>query len=517
MNEKERAARGTTLITGQTIFSGVLRMLSLAVLARLLLQEEMGQIAILTIVFGFMQFIGALGLNYASPLFIPEYEKKGHMGLIKAFLLKSMLLIILTSILLIVIVLIFFETMLGWSGIGESLVLLVVIIGPFSSLEVYLDSFVLARSKYIHLTIGRIIFEIVRFVIIVILVLSGFGVAGVLGGWLFSEFVAVVFFFKVVIKDLDVPYEKLAISSIIGFSLSNLIFQIIDVSIQSIDRLVLGVFVNMNSLGVFDVLLRFLQIFSLLSLSISTSLFPFITRKRVELESSQDHNSGIASIVYNLIRYVLIILLPIAIVSAINSHSLLLLLFGSNYAEFPNAVLSFSLLLMTYTLWGVVYSIYTVLRSMGQGRFFLISGILIIVIELSTSMYLISKFELLGASITRSIYVFLLFLIAYAKLRELGISKLGKIIPSLLRILLASLAAGLFVWLLSPEGIIPMLISMVMAVGIYFALIFLLKEAIESDFRTVKLVLPSMFHSFIDKLWIYYNKYKKEVPPFEEG
>ena len=59
------------------------------VLTRLLIPAEMGQIAVLGIIFGYMQFLGALGLNHASPLVIPESESAEQQGRIKGFVRKS--------------------------------------------------------------------------------------------------------------------------------------------------------------------------------------------------------------------------------------------------------------------------------------------------------------------------------------------------------------------------------------------------------------------------------------------
>jgi hypothetical protein len=36
----------------------------------------MGQIAVFAIVFGFMQFLGALGLNHAAPLIVPKFQEE---------------------------------------------------------------------------------------------------------------------------------------------------------------------------------------------------------------------------------------------------------------------------------------------------------------------------------------------------------------------------------------------------------------------------------------------------------
>ncbi|MHA2302850.1 MAG: hypothetical protein ACXACD_18040, partial [Candidatus Thorarchaeota archaeon] len=91
------AARGTSAFIGQAAVTGLLRVLNLAILTRLLIQEEMGQIAFLGIIYGFMQFLGALGLNHASPLVVPEEEAKGSIGRVKSFLKRAIAIILISS------------------------------------------------------------------------------------------------------------------------------------------------------------------------------------------------------------------------------------------------------------------------------------------------------------------------------------------------------------------------------------------------------------------------------------
>ena len=177
-------ARGTSVLMFQSIISGALRILNIAILARLVLQDEMGQIAVLGIIYGFMQFLGALGLNHAAPLVVPEKEETGNLDMVKGFLYRSIALIVFSSIAMVILVLMLAPFITGFSGIATELVQLVVFVAPFSALEVFLDSFLLARYTVRKLAVGRSIFDLVRVSSTIILVIAGLSVGGVMIGWL---------------------------------------------------------------------------------------------------------------------------------------------------------------------------------------------------------------------------------------------------------------------------------------------------------------------------------------------
>ncbi|MFX1332739.1 MAG: hypothetical protein ACFE9W_14370, partial [Promethearchaeota archaeon] len=198
------AAKGASALFGQAAVTGLLRVLNLAILTRLLIQEEMGQIAFLGIIYGFMQFLGALGLNHASPLVVPEEEAKGSIGRVKSFLKRGAAIILVSSSAMAVLVLIFSPILFAVNVVTSDLIRLVLIIAPFSALETFLDSFLLARYSVKRLAGGRIIFDITRIAGTVGLVLLGMGVEGVMLGWLIGEVVAVIVFGSAALHGLDV-------------------------------------------------------------------------------------------------------------------------------------------------------------------------------------------------------------------------------------------------------------------------------------------------------------------------
>ena len=493
-----QAARGTSAFMVQAAISGSMRMITMMVLTRLLIPAEMGQIAVLGIIFGYMQFLGALGLNHASPLIIPEAESEGQQGRIKGFVRKSVGYILVFSGLLSLIVLFSAPLVLGTSIVSSELVLLVLIIVPFSALEVFLDSVLLARYRVRSLAAGRIVFDIVRLSVSVQLVMMGVGVAGVVIGWLASELVAVIIYGAYATKGIPDSSTAMKMAPVLAFALPSLVFQAIDVTIQSIDRVILLHLTDLSSLGVYDVLLGALFLMSFVALAVSTSLYPVLTNIRLGLAGDEDGGQEMGRIVAALLRYVMILLLPISIIVSLNSGPILDMLFGSAYASFPNASLSFSILIVSYALWGATYALHSVLRSMGEARFFVAVGLAVIVFEILGCWYLTQWLGLLGSALIRSVYILLLFLTALGRTRQKGVSGLSSVAVSVLKIVVISSISGMLVAFIAPTDAFGLLFRLVLAFLLFSVMLFAVREINELDFRLLKSLAPKSMHGVID-------------------
>ncbi|TXT54852.1 MAG: membrane protein of unknown function [Candidatus Thorarchaeota archaeon] len=492
-------ARGTTAFFGQSVISGFLRILNIMILTRLLFQDQIGQIALIGIIYGFMQFLGALGFNHAAPLVVAEAEERGKLGIIRIFLSRSLGLILLSSIFLIAL-LYYFSPILIINGLlSERTLQILLLIGLFSSLEVFLDSFLLARYSVRNLTIGRIIFDTTRVLLSVVLVLTGFGVAGVALGWLFAEIFAVFFYGAFAKRGMPSDSEStIEFRPIIVFALSSLLFQAIDVAIQNTDRLILLYQTDLVALGVYDVMLSILFMMSFVSLAISTSLYPIFTKVRVSSDMGEQNRLGNAT--GYTIRYILILLIPLAVIAAINPNAILTHVFSSAYANYPNACFAFSILVLSYVAWGVVYALHIILRSLGEAIFFVISGLVVFFFEIFGAWYLTSWFGLLGSALIRACYIHLLLVTALWRLGQKQVSIKINLSKRILRIIFPSILAGILVYWSNPKSLLELGLSGIVSLFLYFVILLFSREMIPFDIRVARAIFPSYFNSLID--WI---------------
>lgn len=500
------AARGTSVFLSQSMISGILRILNITILTRLLFQDQIGEIAFLGIIYGLMQILGSLGLNHASPLIIPEEEKLGNSNRLKSYLKRSLVIIVCASIALTVLLLLLMPVLFSSINISQYLIQLVILIGPFSAMEVFLDSFLLGRYSIKKLAVGRLVFDITRIFLTIVLVIVGFGVEGVMLGWLVSEIVAVVAFGVASRQGLKSSPQVMKMAPILAFALPSFLFQIIDVTIQNTDRIILLQLSDLATLGVFDVFLRVLFMLSLVSLTISTSIYPLVTRIRVKLDEDGQSANQMGVVTATLLRYIFLIIGPVAIVASLNAHAIISVLFGSAYADFPNASLSFSILVLSYALWAMVYGIHTILRSMGEAKFFVVAGVGIIAFEIVACWYFTEYLGLLGTSIVRSLYICLLLITALGRLHQRGVEGFAVVIKSILRIGLISVICGLLVFFAFPYNFITLLIGILLSGMLYLVLILITREAIDLDFTIAKSILPSKMHSAVDRIRNSYMK-----------
>ena len=181
-------------------------------------------------------------------------------------------------------------------------------------------------------------------------------------------------------------------------------------------------------------------------------------------------------------------------------------MFGSSYAIYPNAVVSFSLLVLAYSVWGLTYALHTVLRSLSEAKFFVVTGIGLILFEIVGCWYFTLWFGLLGSALIRTLYIILLFLSSWIRLKQKGVSWIRSTAPSFIRITLAALTAGILVSFMVPQNFISLIVSLVLAGLVYVLLLFILREINELDFRLARAVIPSFMHGVINRIQSIYEK-----------
>ncbi len=207
-----------------------------------------------------------------------------------------------------------------------------------------------------------------------------------------------------------------------------------------------------------------------------------------------------------LLRYILLLLLPISTIASINSYLVLSVVLGSSYADYPGASLSFSVLVLSYVVWGVVYGIHASLRSLGEVKFFAVVGIGIVFFEIGSCWYLTSLLGLFGSALVRAMYIALLCITGLVRLRQRGIVGLASLAVSVGRITAASIACGMLVFLAAPSGFLSFLFWVAVAMALYVLLLFLFREITERDFRIARSVFPSSLLPLVNRIERVYHK-----------
>ncbi len=494
---QEMSSRGTSILIGQSLISGIFRLGNIMILVRLLLQSQMGEIAVVGIIYGFVQFLGAAGLNHAAPYFITKYKKEKQEGKIRYFVVQSLLIILIVSVFLIAPVSLVLNILISSGYLEMGLFLLVMLIGPLSSLQVYIDSYLLARFRINRLALGRIFFDAIRFGFSIILVLAGFGVFGVIVGWLIGEVSAVLIFGIAAMIDLPPTSINTSMKAVLSFSLPSLIFQLLDVIIQNADRVILLHLTNLSALGVYDILLGLLFMLSFFALAVSTSVYPYLANAIVQ-DDDELEQVKLEYAISKILKYLFIFLLPISMVIMFNSATILEILYGTSYSNYPNAGISLALLSFGYVFWGITYSFHNTLRSLGEKRFFLTIGISVITFEIIACWFLTLWLGLFGCAIVRVIYITILFLSAWKKITTYGVYPFKYSVHTLIRVFPLSIAISFLILVARPISLLQLVVFVSSGFLVYLISLILLRTFSNSDFVLVKQILPSFLHNTLD-------------------
>jgi O-antigen/teichoic acid export membrane protein len=414
------------------------------------------------------------------------------------YLKRSITLILFSSILLMILLFSFSPFIVSTGTLSQNVLELLMIVVPFSALETFLDSFLLGRYTVKRLAAGRVLFDIFRLVATVYFVVIGMGIFGVALGWLCSEIIAVSIFGAASVAGLEKSSSSLEMRPILAFALPSLIFQAIDVTIQNTDRIILLYLEDLVALAVYDVILSILFMMSFLSLAIATALYPVLTRYRLKAEEVGDSSQLLGPVVSRLSRYILVFLMPVSLIAALNSRIILNILFGAAYADYPFAALAFSMLVISYAIWGLTYALHSVLRSLSETRFFILSGTGVILFELIGCWYLTYMLGFIGCAIIRCLYIGILFLAAWARLRQHKIYWARLTIRPAVKISMAASIAALVTFILNPVSLPSLVFGVFASSFVYFFLLFLLREVSRQDFAIAKAILPTALHGVID-------------------
>ncbi|MHA2265414.1 MAG: hypothetical protein ACXAEN_23750 [Candidatus Thorarchaeota archaeon] len=137
---------------------------------------------------------------------------------------------------------------------------------------------------------------------------------------------------------------------------------------------------------------------------------------------------------------------------------------------------------------------------MGEARFFVTVGVSVIAFEIVGCWYLVSLFGIFGAALVRVLYIIILFVTAWIRLYQRGVSGVSPVVKSALRIIVVSSICGVLVLLTGGSSFVNLVLSLGVAVLLYFGLMFVSREVNELDFHVAFSITPSRLHGSIRRI-----------------
>jgi stage V sporulation protein B len=359
---------------------------------------------------------------------------------------------------------------------------------PLSAMFGVLDSYLNGRKAFGKQMVNGVVLNIAK-LSAVLLALLGFGVAGALGGYVFGTFcgmiIAGIFCFNLINKSKEEKQASIGYKSLIKFSIPILVFSICLTLLYNID------IISVKSLLKSDELVGFYSAASMISRvpllflgAISTVLFPTLSGSIASGEISLTRKY-----ISNAIRYLVLFLLPAAVIISLNSTGIVDLIYSSKYtpAGAPLSVLFFGFVFIVFL------QLFSTVINAG-GKPWIIASILPIIVILSGVMNLILDpvFGILGAAISTTLAAFIGVIITGVYIHKkhgivLDIKTIGRIIVGLVMIILISQVLDS----MYSFSKLLLLVKCALLLGIYFVLLLGLGEINKEDWENLYRILPN--------------------------
>jgi len=466
MKVQKKAIENTIFITLSWIVSTLGGFLFWLVAGKFLTQEEYG-IAITSVSIGF--FIISLitfGLPTALSKLIPEYKAKRNYKRIKSIITSSLVLILLSNLFLIIIMLSLSNLFLNYLKFGRNifyLIILYIFIGSFSTLFYTIIYSFQEMKRYFFIGAISVLIKISTAFLILFLGSKYFGpIVGVIASSLFILFSC--FPKKHLTKKYSLYDEELFKYAATGF-IGVLVFSLLSNSQYTI----ITIMKTASNTGIFGVAMMISSVVGAIPNILNTSIYPIIS----EMFGKRTKNS-IPILIESIIRYTLLLSIPVIIVFSILSRLIVLSFSSYRFLESTKLVP----ILSVSSLFLGISSIFTnTLFAMRRPRLYVKILLMISLIYIAITFTLTHFLSELGTSIGYMMTTIIFFLTSFYYSKKIIMLKIR--LNYLIKILVASLAF-LPLHFFKPFTLIPAIsltaVCFILYIGVLFALKFFTKE-----------------------------------------
>ncbi len=355
------------------------------------------------------------------------------------------------------------------------------IVIPLSLLALYSSGFLNGLRLFRKQAIVKIIYPLLRVLFTLIFVLLGFNLYGVLTGYL-CGIVGGLFLAKLFLplRKVEKPKKNVFTSSkVLSFSLY-----------ISAASLILTLLRNVNVL--------FIK--SMLEDNIATALFtaastianvplvvfgalPFVLLPSISKSIAKKNVAATKKYIQESLRYLLLLLLPIVVLITATAPEILTLLYPSTYIA---AASTLSILAIASIFLAFLTTLSSILVGAGKAKeqlMFVGVGLIILV---GANFFLVPLYGIIGAALSLLISSFIAVSLAYLYIYK----KFGATISLLSTVRIFTACAGIFfiVWNWHNSGF-QLILEYALLGGLYFLLLFFLKEIGITEWKLVKKVV----------------------------
>ncbi|WP_394741423.1 flippase [Natronococcus roseus] len=398
------ARQGSITFAGNVI-NGALGFAIVMLMTRFVSPSVYGLFVLATSVILFMQVFANLGLPLAIDYFVPQYLDDDEYGKAKGVIVQVTATVLVTSSLVALALALsaaafaeFFEE----PALRVGLLLLSVTIPMLAIYNVLLTSYYSIKKLQYRVIMRDLVRPIVRFIATAGLLLAGFGLLGLVAGYIVGLFVAItvgaaVFTYKAW-DLLSRELELVAPGPLVKYSVPLAMTSVVFVLMGHVDYFVLGFFLDSDDVGIYRVGYMLGSGLMIIFNSLSPVFKPLIAESRDDIDLVEQRFRIMA-------RWIAGITLPIAIFLSLGASSFLAVLYTPQYAEATAVVaLLAAAFLFNVTFGGPDGSL---LQGLGYSRFVFANTLVLFGVNLLVSFTLVPFLGMEGAAIGSATALFL--------------------------------------------------------------------------------------------------------------
>lgn len=381
-------------------------------------------------------------------------------------------------------------------GLLSQLAILLSIDIVISTLSSFLGGLLYGLQKFRRMAIIGVLSNILRVGSVIALLYLGYGVPGVIAGWIIGDLTGMTFYFlsaRKAVKAFTDEDNGVAMSSLFKYSLPLYGTSILGYLSTYIDRFLLLGLIGLSELAVYSAAVTASSFLAMISYPISYVLFPFFS----ELYG-KSNNETLQMASLKATRYTSLVFVPISIGLATVSYPATVIFAGATYAKAAVPLAVFCLT-MAFTQVGVAVS--PTLLSLGRTRVLFNVQVLGIVTNTVIVVMLAPLIGINGVALGRAgLLVASLGYSVYFLRRSYGfyIDK-----EAFTKVLISSLIMGLVVVTMESFfscNVLLLPIYVLVGAATYFIILRHLKLLDKTDFDFFTNFLPTNFHPIVSRI-----------------
>lgn len=301
-------------LTLRNILSTLIGTLGLAFLARAISQEDMGTLTVLTLIVSFIQLISDFGLSQALAKYVAEL--KGREEDFSAYFLSS-LTFKMSAALLICLILFLLSGSIS-SVLLRSLSLYELV--RLTAIDAFLSAFIPAFSSLLlgagllkRMAACNVAYAATRWTAIVILVYYGYGVYGVVIGWILGDLFSTIIYAAASARLVKFSGNLLSNSArlipfLLKFSWPLLAASTVSFLYMWYDQALVIAFLPLESVGVYNVSRKAFRVLAGIATALGQSLFPYYG-----MTYGKGNHKAISTAIKKASRYTMLIVFPLTL------------------------------------------------------------------------------------------------------------------------------------------------------------------------------------------------------------